>query len=277
LSDRGLALLVETMEMMAFRDLVLLPERLRERFDTAHFAAGGANCFMTRRLDYPLTNRVIGLGLTEPATEALVDQIVGRYKEAGNAFMVPLSPAAEPAELVRWLEERGLKRGASWVKMYRSTEAPVEPARTDLRIERATPEEVKAMAVVLNEAFGATGHVADFFLAVTEVQLYLPDWHWYIGWDGDTPVAVASMRIAGQVAGFYSGATLKSHRGRGGQSAMFERRLRDAKAAGCRWVVTETGEEKPGEVNHSYRNMLRAGFQLAYARPNYLWRPAPAI
>ena len=46
---------------------------------------------------------------------------------------------------------------------------------------------------------------------------------------------------------------------------------RDARAQGCRWAITETGEETEEEpVNHSYRNMLRAGFRLAYARRNWV-------
>jgi hypothetical protein len=39
-------------------------------------------------------------------------------------------------------------------------------------------------------------------------------------------------------------------------------------------AITETGEETEQEpVNHSYRNMRRLGFQLAYARRN--WRRIP--
>ena len=79
------------------------------------------------------------------------------------------------------------------------------------------------------------------------------------------------MYIADDVAWLGFGATLEAARGRGGQSAIFAARLRDAKAAGCRWAITETGEETEEEpVNHSYRNMLRSGFRLAYARRNWV-------
>ena len=41
-------------------------------------------------------------------------------------------------------------------------------------------------------------------------------------------------------------------------------------ALGYRWFVTETGEDLPTKPNPSFHNMLRAGFRLAYQRPNYL-------
>ena len=79
------------------------------------------------------------------------------------------------------------------------------------------------------------------------------------------------MFVTEDVAWLGFGATLEAARGRGGQSAMFATRLADARAQGCRWAVTETGEETEEEpVNHSYRNMLRSGFRLAYARRNWV-------
>jgi hypothetical protein len=48
------------------------------------------------------------------------------------------------------------------------------------------------------------------------------------------------------------------------------RRIRDAALAGCQWVVTETGEDSVDFPNPSYHNMLRAGFQPVYQRPNYM-------
>jgi hypothetical protein len=79
------------------------------------------------------------------------------------------------------------------------------------------------------------------------------------------------MYLTEGVAWLGFGATLEVARGRGGQSALFAERLRDARDQGCRWAVTETGEESDEEpVNHSFRNMIRAGFKLAYARRNWV-------
>jgi hypothetical protein len=39
-------------------------------------------------------------------------------------------------------------------------------------------------------------------------------------------------------------------------------------------AVTETGALFDGKPSNSYRNILRAGFELDYERPNYLSSPA---
>lgn len=54
--------------------------------------------------------------------------------------------------------------------------------------------------------------------------------------------------------------------------ALLTARVRAAEAAGCRWLVAETGVEGPGEHNPSLHNMLRVGFEPLYERANWLWR-----
>jgi hypothetical protein len=60
----------------------------------------------------------------------------------------------------------------------------------------------------------------------------------------------------------------------GAQHALIARRLDETAARGARVAVTETGERLPDKPSHSYRNILRAGFEERYLRQNYL-SPAP--
>jgi hypothetical protein len=39
---------------------------------------------------------------------------------------------------------------------------------------------------------------------------------------------------------------------------------------GCSHIITETSEELPHRPNPSFRNMMRAGFDVVYQRPNYM-------
>jgi hypothetical protein len=64
--------------------------------------------------------------------------------------------------------------------------------------------------------------------------------------------------------------TLSSARGRGAQGALLAQRIHDGLALGCTWFVTETGEETPERPNPSFRNMIRAGFTVAYHRQNFM-------
>ena len=78
------------------------------------------------------------------------------------------------------------------------------------------------------------------------------------------------MFVNGEVGWLGFAGTLKTHRKRGGQGALFARRIKDGLALGCKWFVTETGEDTPENPNPSYHNMLRSGFKLAYLRRNYV-------
>lgn len=99
----------------------------------------------------------------------------------------------------------------------------------------------------------------------------MPNWRQYAVWDGDRIIAVGSLFINGVCAGMFGGATLPGERGRGAQSALLASRAQAAEAAGCRWLVAETGKEGPGEHNTSLHNMLRAGFEPLYERVTWLW------
>ena len=71
------------------------------------------------------------------------------------------------------------------------------------------------------------------------------------------------------IAEFGIAATLETARGRGCQLALLHRRILDAAEAGCHTLFVETGERVPDRPSASYRNILRAGFEEAYLRPNW--------
>jgi ribosomal protein S18 acetylase RimI-like enzyme len=89
--------------------------------------------------------------------------------------------------------------------------------------------------------------------------------------DGDTPVAAAALYTNGIFGSMVIAGTQAEHRGKGAQSALLAKRIEAAKASGCKYISTETAEEKPGKGVQSYRNMKRFGFEVAYLRPNYIW------
>ena len=85
-------------------------------------------------------------------------------------------------------------------------------------------------------------------------------------------IAVGSIFVNGECADMFGAATIPEGRGRGAQSALLTARARAARAAGCRWLVAETGAEGPGDHNTSLQNMLRAGFEPLYDRVTWLWQ-----
>lgn len=82
------------------------------------------------------------------------------------------------------------------------------------------------------------------------------------------------MFVGSRVGWLGIAATLPEYRRRGAQSALLAAMIRAAGGSGCELVVTETGALVDGKPSNSYRNILRAGFELDYVRANYLSSPA---
>jgi hypothetical protein len=215
-----------------------------------------------------LFNRAIGFGFESPLDEAALDGVIASYHEAGiPQFSIQPCPFAAPGEMRAWLDRRGHRAWFHWVKWLRSTDSPPE-ARTELRIERIGRDRAATFGAIAELVFALPGAGA-----WADRLVGRPRWSHYIAFDGDSPVAIAAMFVDGEVANFLSAATLDGHRGRGAQSALIARRLRDASAVGARWAIVETAEDVPERPAPSYRNQRRAGFRVLYLRPSHVWPP----
>ena len=260
---------LEAAEGRALRDAYeALPPDARAALGTSTARIGGADAIALTAVGIGMFNRVVGLGTVQPATAADVEDIAAFYANSvpPSQSVVQLVPAVEVAPLTEWLAAAGYAPSRRWVKLFHDLVVIPEPA-TDLRIERIGPERAADLAAVCLAAF----EMPPVFTPLLEPIVGQPGWSHYVGYDGDAPVTAGAMYVAEGVGWLGWGSTLESHRGRGGQSAIFTARMRDARDQGCRMVVTETGEEDEQDpVNHSYRNMVRLGFQLAYARRNWV-------
>jgi len=228
---------------------------------------GGAVCAVAPRLEEVAINRVIGLGISEPVSDDVLDRIADVYGSVRHS--IALAPAARPAGVAAMLRERGYEPAHAWVKFARAAAEP-PPPQTGLRIERIGPERAQAFTAVLAAGF-------EIPQSVTAMLAHLPGrpgWSWYLAHDGEVPVACGALFVHGRHGWLGQAATLPAHRRRGAQSALIATRIGAARAAGADVVVTETGEIVDDRPTISYRNILRAGFAAAYLRPNYV-SPAP--
>jgi hypothetical protein len=267
LSSDEVAQLVEFGEAEAYRDLYRnAPPALNLQVEQI----GSTLLLLAPSADILLLNRAIGLGLREPAAESMVADVIARYQAAGvQNFGVQLSPQAGPPQLPDWLEEHGLAPRDRWVKVFRPAGTSVDVA-TDLRIEPIGTSHTMAWAEVASIAFGMPLPLAEGL----SMSIGQPGWQHYLAWDGEQAVAGAALFIRNGIGWLGAGGTLPSHRRRGAQGALMARRIQDSAAAGCAWVITETGEDTREQSNPSFHNMRRTGFQVAYLRPNYMVRTA---
>lgn len=217
-------------------------------------------------------NVCVGLGQTEPVTEAVVDEVTAFASEGGApSVCFQVAPGADPVDWPDLFAAKGLIGSHSWVK-FATLDPAVPPYETDLRIDTLGPNDAEMFGQVFVNGFGMpTGVGLEEWSA--EFPTFGDAWTTYGAWDGDELVAAANLFVCDEAAVLAGAATLPAARGRGAQTALMSRRISDARARGARWITCETGAETPGSRNPSLHNMRRLGLVERYERPNWIWRP----
>jgi GNAT superfamily N-acetyltransferase len=256
---------LERAEREALRDMMTAAPPAAAAELGVHVAeAGGATCALIRGLSQiSELNRVMGLGIDEPVTEATLNAIDEVF--AGSPHIISLSPEARPDGIEVRLARRGYAPGYAWMKFCRTPDDELS-APTDLRIEAVGEERGDDFARVVATGFGMPTVMRSLLVPLAG----RPRWTCFVAYAGETPVGGGALFVEGEDAWVGLGATVPEARGRGAQSAILAARIRAAAAAGCRTVTTETGVRVPDRPARSYRNLLRAGFEEVYERPN--WR-----
>lgn len=214
--------------------------------------------------DSPMLNRIVGLGVAEPATENILDEALSAL-DAGTTYYVALAPGAEPAALPDWLRARGLEPGWGWMLFARGTDDIPAP-RTVLRIAEVDSDaDRRAFARVVRASYGLPEAVEPLLARADAAG-----WECWLACDGDDAVGAAASYVAGEIAYLGLAGTLAEARGKGAQSAFLATRIRRAAQRGCEVVVTETGERRPGRPSRSYRNIVRAGFEEVAVTANWV-------
>jgi GNAT superfamily N-acetyltransferase len=208
------------------------------------------------------------LGASEDAEHSgggLADAVAWTAEQGVSSY-VPVTPGLAGTDAAEsWLREKGFEAGYAWMKFVRDPHPPRFPSPDGVEIVELTEPDQEPFGMLAATGFGMYPWAADFFN-------YLPgreDWRCYVARVGGKALACAAMLVGDGIAEFGIAATLEEARGRGCQTALLHRRICDAAAAGCHTLFVETGERVPDRPSASYRNILKAGFEEAYLRPNW--------
>lgn len=166
----------------------------------------------------PMLNRVAGLGVDEPATEASLDAALAAIGDDVSCY-VSVAPGARPNALTGWLQERGLEPGWSWMAFRRGVEDPPGPSTT-LGLSRVGRAEAPAFGRVV-----ATGYELPDAAAGWAASACDAGWDCWLALEGEVPAAAAGVFIADGVGYLGFAATLRDHRGKGAQFAQGSQRL----------------------------------------------------
>jgi len=269
-TDLELARIVERAETRMWSDMVrnVSPE-VAAALGLRAVPIGGGLALIASGVPSVLYNRAFGFGLDEPVDEATIDRMIALYRR-DVPFSIQPCPLARPAEIDGWLDTRGLPSHFPWVRWVRGADVP-PAAATDLVIERVGPDSARMVTDLAFTIFtGEPTQVGPWFQLTVGSQ----GWSHYVARDRGQPVGLSALYAVGGVGWLGWGGMLESHRGRGGQSAMIARRIRDGVEQGCHWFTVETADDRPEKPNPSFRNMARSGFSLLFRRSSHAHFPA---
>ena len=256
---------LESVERDGIADLfAAAPDALRQSAGMAHEDIDDGLAIVCRAADVIPFNRLQGLGRKAPPRQEALDRALALFAKAGVAnWIVQAAPHTEP--LSRLVAERGLVRHRrTWAKFILDP-AVVPEAATDIDIREIGPDNAMAFGDPSAEVFGLPMTLSPWLAAIVG----RPGWRVFAGFDGGQVAGAAAIWISDGSAWLGFAVTRSAFRGRGLQKAMLARRIAAAVEAGCDLISTETGIPQPGEAGPSFRNIERAGFRIAYKRPNY--------
>jgi hypothetical protein len=259
--DRALAARLEAAEAWAAAEMAsALPEAVRQTHGIEIRRIGSAHATLARAHPRTATfNRVVGLGIAEPATDAMLDELAAFH--AGVRSIVEVASVALTEDLGERLGERGY-RPVKPVAVYMNDLAAIPAVACDLRIAEVGTGMAAAFAAMTCEAYG----YGEPFPSMLRATFGLPRWRHWLAFDGDRPVSGGLLRVDGEIALSSWGATLSSHRGRGLHDALIVTRYHAAKEAGCRLVTGFSAMEGTDRPSAALRNQFSVGSRVAYLR-----------
>jgi GNAT superfamily N-acetyltransferase len=266
--DRGLAREIESVERVAWSDaFAAAPPLAASALGLAAREVAGAFLAVAPGIESLLFNRAIGLGVERPATDAGLDAMLAHVAGQGAGFAVNLSPFAAPDDLPSRLAARGLASPLHHLKWTRDVRELRPATAASLRLERVKPRDGRAFGRVAAEVFAGGLLPACDWLAATVGR---PGWTHYVSYDGEEPAGCGTLFAYGEAAWLGWGATREPFRRRGSMALLLAAAVRDAAAAGCRWVSADSGPDWPDADTAAVRGLRRAGFAVAYERPCWI-------
>ena len=264
---------IELAEMRAWAEMyAAAPPDFAERAGIGTRMVGGALVTRWGATGRRYFSRAIGLGVVEPATEAVVDEIIAGYDRAGvDMFLLQSLPHCRPVEYEGWLRDRGLEPFDAQDRVVRGGE-PLDPAVAagladpDLVIERVTRETAEEWSDFLQRVYRLdTGQWLPLLVG-------RPRWHEYIGRrDGEIVVArgmyigpdgMAWLGMDGPVPGLMTSDY-------GPDAAICTAIVEDGLANGATAFLADIEAPSPDMDTPAYDYFPRLGFTRPYVRTHW--------
>ena len=240
---------------------------IQKHYDEAPFGRCYVSIDPDRQAQYASANwnRLHLCGAEQGLRPEGLTRLIEQFTSAGvTRFFAWVSPGPD-MEMVRgWLAQAGFKPRMQWTRYPTLVRESLDAAafRTDLVVREARGSDLAAA----HEAVG------DMMWGEYERSFGRDGFTHFMAFDGARPVAIGALAVFEGIGYLNSAATAESDRQRGAQSALIAARIVKARELGCTALAAETLTM----LEHSMRNLERAGFRVAYEKDVYEWDATPA-
>ncbi len=194
---------------------------------------------LAQAIDSDEINRIVGLGVSSPASRETVSTVVGFFESYRHStFRIELSPVAGPPQLAEELEMVGLRPlDRSITKKMRTTD-DLSPPETDVEVRmlgRKDRDAVAELNLVAWGAWEASDSLRTWFGSTVGTQTF----RHYGAFDGGSLVSVLALAVSDAIGWTGFAATHPRYRGHRLSRAVSHLALSDARDIGCRIVHSE--------------------------------------
>jgi len=224
---------------------------------------GHATTLLCPHIPAQVFNRVIGMTVDD---RVHIPAILTLYAQHGATPMFDLNPYATPPfwitpNIPLVLVEHGFYHGASHQILYGAPTPNIPELPAHLTIQDVTLDNIDAFVHIYEQVWGDGTAI--------RVLVGHPQFRCYLALVEDVPAALGVLHVANGIGSMANALTVPAFRGRGCQTALLYRRIRDAVQAGCNLLVSQC---MPGVT--SQNNQVRVGFQIAGSKA--WWVPVPS-
>ena len=264
----GFAQQIEQIEIEAWLDLyAAMPARFAKEFKAEIVQLGQITLTRCPGIAFGEFNRVMGLGVFEPATESQLKTVFASYREVGvKRFLIHHIPACQPAALRNWLEAQKPAAVVGWERIVRDG-SPLESS-TDPAIERVTTSNAHEWADFIDAAY----HMPTKPWLLELVGR--PGWHHYLLRQDARVVAVRSMRINPDGTAWFGieapvpGIMAPSF---ALDARLCQTMVSDGLKLGTKLFVADIEKPSAKLDTPAYQDFARLGFTRPYFRSNYVF------